>query len=503
MAEGELSKEQIEKTKKASIAEGSSWNVMYGFGEQYVNAFALRLGALSSEIAILSSVPYFLGSLSQVIGAKITDNYKNRKKVVMTFVFLQALTLLPLFFIPLLTHSILLLTIIFSLYLVAGNLSGPGWNSWISDVIPSEERAKYFSKRNKISIIILIISVLAAGMIINYFDNENIWLGFGILFGVATLGRFYCLYLFTKHYEPKYTPEKSELSFRDFTKEIRKTNFGNFVLFRSFFSIAILIGSPFFVVYMLRDLGFSYVQYTAIVLIPMIIKVLTMTYWGRYSDRIGNRNIMFVSILLICLVPLMWFIAAHFFEGKTFIFWFIMFAEAISGFGWAGFELTSFNYMIETSISTLRARLFAYYNVFWGVGILIGGLIGSFLVIYLPKNIFSIKVIIFMFLLSAILRFIVALGFIKKIKEVRIIKNVDERKLFFEIAIARPISSAISFTMATVSFAEEELLKLKEETTKVMDEIIEKSIDETTNRDNNQKNYSHDLNRNKKKRNKK
>ncbi len=56
-----LSKPDIEKTKKYSIKDGSAWSVMYGFGEQYVVPFALKIGATASQIGILNSVPAFIG----------------------------------------------------------------------------------------------------------------------------------------------------------------------------------------------------------------------------------------------------------------------------------------------------------------------------------------------------------------------------------------------------------------------------------------------------------
>jgi len=93
-----LSEKEIEKTKKYSIVEGSFYHVMYGFGEQYIVPFALKLGASASQVAILSSVPYFLGSISQLIGAKLTDIYKKRKNLITMAVILQALIWLPIFF---------------------------------------------------------------------------------------------------------------------------------------------------------------------------------------------------------------------------------------------------------------------------------------------------------------------------------------------------------------------------------------------------------------------
>jgi MFS family permease len=451
-----LSREDVEKTKKHSIADGSAYNVMYGFGEQYITPYALKLGATSSEVGILASVPSFIGAIFQIVGAKLTERYKTRKKVVLLFVLIQALLILPLFIIPLLTKSILLLTIIFSLYLMASNAAGPGWNSWIGAVIPNYERAEYFSKRNKITLMFLVLSVLFAGIILNYFTNTNIWIGFGILFTISFFGRLTSWYYLTKQVEPEYHVDNSaKFSFRDFLRKMPETNFGNFVMFRSLMALAVMIASPFFAVYMLKDLDFTYIQYTVIVLVPMLIKILTVTYWGKYSKTLGTRNIMIVSAILIGFIPLAWFIAGYFYFGHPIIFFLIMIAEAISGFAWAGFELTTFTYVLETVSPLKRARCVAYFNIVFGTAVLIGGLSGSYLVSHLPKEYHGISTLLLVFIMSAVARFMVPLIFISKLKEVKIKKNIDEKKLFLDLVISKPLHSAMHQTAQVMFLAEE------------------------------------------------
>lgn len=465
-----LTKQETEKTKRYSIIDGSANNVMFGFGEQYVSAYAIKLGATGSEVGVLSSVPTFLGSLLQVFGAKITDHYQNRKRVVMFFVALQAITLIPLFLIPFFTKSILILTLLFSLYLICANLAAPAWNSWIGEVVSSNDRAEYFSKRNKVVITSMVFSIFLAGLILNYFSTINIWIGFGILFGIALIGRIVSFISLTKHFEPDYVAHKAPVRFRDFVANLPKNDFGMFVIFRSLFAFAVMIASPFFAVYMLSYLNFSYAHYMTIVLTSLVIKVLTMTYWGKYAGKMGNRNIMYVSVFPAAAVPLFWLAAGLFYEGHSSVFFAIMIAEAISGFGWAGFELANFNYMLETSKPEQRTTMFAYYNIFFGTLVLLGGLLGSFI---LKQNYFVIglKAIFIVFLLSGILRFVVILMFIKKIREVKINKDIDEGKLFLDLVVNKPLGSASNQTNTAMTFVEKNIRKIHHHTKKTVNAI--------------------------------
>ena len=254
-------------------------------------------------------------------------------------------------------------------------------------MVTEKERARYFSRRNKAVITGMLLSVLIAGLALNYFTQVNIWLGFGILFSTAFLGRLVSWYFLLRQSEPRYHYDpKSYFSFRDFIRKMPQTNFGNFVIFRSLMAFAVMVASPFFAVYMLRNLNFSYIQYTVIVLTPMLVKILTMVYWGRYSDKFGTRNIMTVSGVLIATIPLWWFLGGHIFSHSQAIFYILILAEAVSGFAWAGFELTTFNYILETVSSKKRARCFAYFNMVFGTAVLIGGLLGAWLVAIMPSQ---------------------------------------------------------------------------------------------------------------------
>lgn len=456
----ELSKDEINQTKKASIAEGSAASLMLGFGEQYIIPFALKLGATSSQVGFLSSLPAFIGSLFQLVSAKITDKYENRKKIVMIFVLLQAMSFIPLFLLPFLTKNVWVLLAIFTIYLTFGNIASPAWSSWLGDVIPMSERSSYFSLRNKITMIFLFSSVLISGLLLNKLEN-NIWLGFGILFALAFTGRIISFCLFFKHKEPKYQGDIfNENGFKEFIFELRQNAFGRFVIFRSLLSFAVMISSPFFAVLMLRVFNFSYLQFSTIILSPMIIKALTTTYWGRLSNAFGNKNILRVTSILIGIIPINWLLATVLFE-KDILFISILLIEMLSGFSWAGMELTTFNYMLDASNPKKRVKLFAYYNVVFNFLVLTGGLLGSFLVMILTKYTSLLNALIIVISFSGLTRLMVAIISTPKVKEIQNHHKVEDKKLFFEILVHRPLGFAVSSATTSMAFIENTVKKLK------------------------------------------
>ncbi|MFH1210061.1 MAG: MFS transporter [archaeon] len=465
-----ITEEQREKTKKYSVLDGSSYNVMAGFGEQFIPAFAIKLGATNSEIGILSSFPTFVASLFQILSAKVTDTVKKRKLIMLIGVFIQALTWLPMFIVPFLTKNILILTLIFSIYVLCGYFVNPAWNSLMGDIVKENERGIYFGKRNKILGITSFFSILSAGLILNFFTEINVWLGFSILFTIAMLARFFSWYFLSKHTEPLYiVEEKDSFTFTEFIKKLPHTNFGKFVIFRSLMIFSIMIAAPFFVVYMLNHLHFSYLQYTIIILTPLIVRFFTSTYWGKYSDKYGNKRIMTVSSLILFLIPIGWLTAAIF-NGNFFL---IMLAEAISGFGWAGFDLSTFNFIFDAVSPRKRARCIAYFNVVFGAFVLIGGLIGGYLSTRLSSGVYSL---IILFLVSAMLRLLVQLTFLPMIKEERVHVMVDDRKLFIEMVAVRPTRYLFNETLDGIIKIEDEIKRLGKGSFKFMVKEIDEVI---------------------------
>jgi len=473
----DLTPEQSEKTKSYSVVEGSGYNIMVGFSEQYIVPFALRLGATNPQIAILSSVPTFLGSMSQVIGARLSEKFTSRKNVVASLALIQGILLIPLFLIPFLTRSMVVLTALFSLHMVLSNMCAPAWNSMMGDLVLDKERASYFARRNKSLITALFFSILAAGLILHFFEGLNIWAGFGVLFSISFFGRMISWVYLSKHFDPpRRFHSANPLPFREFIKNIKGNAFGKFALFRISIAFSAMIAVPFFSVYMLKNLGFSYIQYSLVLLAPMIVKAFTSTYWGAYSARLGNRNIMYVSALLVAIIPLIWALAGFFFESNALIiFLLVLLAEIISGFAWGGFELTTFNYMLDASEKQDRARLFAYFNVLFGSAVLVGGLLSSFLVGYFAAIQIGVGAIMAVFFISFVLRFFSVVSFLPRVPEVENHPHVNEGKLFVEMVITRPLGFVVHNTLSTLTFIEHEMIQAGEKTTRVIKKGLSKN----------------------------
>ncbi len=424
-------KNNREKTKKVSIIEGSAWSVMDGFGQRYITPYALALGASNFAIGLLSSLPQLLGNLAQIPVIKLMEK-KKRRNIIMASVFTQALLWLPIILVGFLYFfmhigsplAANLLIIFYTLMIIAGATAGPVWNSLIKDIV-KENQGEYFGKRSRIAGFVGILSMIIAGITLNYFGKDN-FTGFFIILLIACIGRLCSGYLFTKHYEPEFKLEEGYyFSPIDFYKKMSKNNFGRFVILVSLISFATAIASPFFAVYMLKDLNFSYIEFTIVSLIAPLATLTFVPFWGKFADKYGNIKVLKITGYLISIIPFYWLgsILLIPLNSTTILISYLIIFEILSGFAWSGFNLCSVNFIYDAVTRQRIALCATYFNILNAFGTLFGGLLGGILAT--QNMIFGISSILFVFLLSGILRFILFISSSKYVKEVRPVENID------------------------------------------------------------------------------
>jgi len=418
-----------EKARNISIKEGAASSLMDGFGNRFITPFALALNATNTQIGLLSSLPGLLGNLAQLISLRLIKKFP-RKKIVTKTVFFQALLWLPLILIGALYFffnlssmlSVTLLIGTYTLMIFIGAIAGPAWSSWMRDIV-SIKNGEFFAKRGKVVTTVLLGCMLISGFLLDYFQKGNVFYGFAILFSVALLGRMLSYRYFTKKYEPKSVfTEKSHFTLKQFVMKMYSNNFGRFVIFVASITLATAVASPFFAVYMLKNLELSYLAFTIIIIAPVIGTLIFLPSWGRFSDKHGNIRILQITGLLISLIPVIWVIASFVPLPSHFHLIFLLIGvEIFSGFAWSGFNHGAATFIYEAVSKEKMAYCFSYFNILVSIGAFIGAILGGFIA---SKSFvfFGLIPILFVFILSSILRLIAYLSIIPFVKEIKPVK---------------------------------------------------------------------------------
>lgn len=413
----------VKRNIQNSIKEGAADASKVGIGESYISAFAVKvLNANAIQIGLLSSLPLLLGYLSDLFSINVIDKVKERKKIVLGGMLINALSFIPIFlsfFVK--GYEIPFLIFFVTIYFVSAIFIMPAWISIMGDIIHDRIKGRFFGERNKITTFVSFVALVVGGVLLQNISGISMIYAFGAIFFLAMISKLIGFYYFSKIYEPVYVSQEfSKFGFIDFLKHLRSTNFGIFVIYMFFFTIAYRVAAPFFVVYMFRDLNFSFMDFTLITASSVIATILSMPVWGKYVDQYGNKKIIAVTAFLIPLIPVLWMIS------ENFVYLFII--ELFSGFVWAGFNLATFNFVFDATSSEKRARAYSYYNVLVGIAIFIGSMIGSYLINF--GTMFKSSIFL-VFIISAILRFLVSATFIPLIKETKKVGTVSGIRLLW------------------------------------------------------------------------
>jgi MFS family permease len=421
---------KIKNSLNCSIKSTSAFSAMEGLGS-FIGAFAVALNASSTMLGLISSLPEVIGSFFQLASIKVAETFKNRK-VIMAFVaFIQAILWIPLLLIPVLfkTNSALVLLLVVSLIASCSLFLNPISASLMGDLVPCEERGRYFGKRTKFGNISNFTAAFIGGLVLNYLAQNHKILAFSFLFGFAFIFRMISVFYLSRLYEPGFIPSKKENEFTlfNFIGRIRKSNYGRYVLFLFFFRFAVNIVAPFFTLYMLKDLGFNYIQFTLVALAPILASFLTMSYWGKQCDSIGSKNVLLISGFLLPLIPILWVLSAN--------FYYLVILEFLGGIAWAAFNLSSSSFVYDATSPQKRMRCVSYMNLFNNFGIFFGAALGGLLLRHGDLSFFTHNVLIqnnilILAIISGVLRLVVALVFLPTLREDRLVELFGSKEPF-------------------------------------------------------------------------
>ena len=413
---------EINRSLDYSVYDGMAYSVMAGAGETYFSAFALFLKATTAQIGFLSALPPLLGSFAQLLSAWLGQISGQRRLIILTGTSLQAISFIPLLFLPVLfpDYCVTLLIVCVTVYYALGNLVAPQWNSLMGDLVHEQQRGRYFARRNRLMSITNFISLIGAGVILHFFEQQHTtFAGFTLIFVIAVIARLVSVNFLAKMIGlPGYVASLELPVIKDWWRRLHGSRFLRFAIFFTLMNFAVTIASPYFTVYMLRDLQLSYFEFMIITATLILAQFLALNSWGRLCDAFGNRLILLVTGCILPSLPVAWIVSHN--------IWYLLAIQVLAGFSWAGFSLSSANYLYDLVPPAKRVTYLAVHNVLAAVGMFLGATLGGQLASVIEPAVASDGwlfgwdfALYYIFLISSLGRFIIIALFIPLIEEVR------------------------------------------------------------------------------------
>ena len=443
-------KKKVDKSLKLSVKEGSMASVSTGFGASYFGPFALFLGATATQISFLHGIASIIPSLTQLFSSHLIEKHSRKKitfiSIISDIIFLGLMILLGFFYI-FKQPNIWTLLILIGFFYIGLGLGRPAWFSWMGSLIPSSERGKYLSKRTKIASIFGLITMLLSALFLDYLKKLGIangqefiytLSGFILFFALALVFRSISARLIAKQYEPRLIIRKKDRDgFCHFIKNSNKTALGKFSWFNFVFRVGMGISAPFYIIFLLKDYSFSYFWYMAFAVTGILFQIMFLPIMGKASDRFGNVALVRTCSLALALVPLIVASSVLIPSRIVMILFIITIPQMVSGFGWAGFNLATNNYIYDSTTPEKRGYAISNLNLLVGLGIFIGTMIASTLSSF---HLGFLSVSLFAFLLSSALRLGIVIFGKKALQEVREVAPFSPAYFLHEI---HPLRGAI------------------------------------------------------------
>ena len=430
--------------RKYGVRDAAFQAAAQGGGENYFSAFALLLHASPFQIGILSALPQLIGTVAQLLSVKLLPYFGMPGRLIQAGGTGQALCWLPLLTLPLLVpeYGPWLLIGCAMLYFALGQATTPIWNSLLVELVHMNGRGAYFAHRARVTALTSFIALGVAGGILTIGQKwELSWIGFMVIFLGAAAAR-----MGATHYQTNVSARlpagriDAPQGFRHFLISHATPDFRYFLLFSGLMHFAVLISGPFFVVYLLRDLHWSYLQYAGWMASSIAAQFLTLTAWGQLADRYGNKALLRMTGLAVPLLPMGYLLS----DGYVFLL--------VWNFGggviWAGLSLALQNYVFDSLQTSERTRGVALANAVNAVGWGIGALTGSWLATVMPQHmsfwlweLSPASNLPFVFFLSGALRLLIAVSLLGMFGEPRSLSEPPSQHLVWQLPLVRPLAA--------------------------------------------------------------
>jgi MFS family permease len=339
----------------------------------YLAIYVATLGATSAQVGAMASLGGLAAAIMLLPGALLAERVGHRKQFVLIVGFGARLMLLGFAGLPmLLSGQPLVFTAIVCSILRDGLnfFAFPAWVSLSGDIVPADQRGRYFGSRTFASTVTGVVVVYVCGTLITLIGVPN---GYMVAFAIAFVMGLASSYSFFRihdpHPEAAFHVTRSAQPGFSLRRIFSVRAFSVFCLTSAVFNFSLNIAGPFFNLYLVKELHATPTEVGALTVATSITTLLSIGFFGRLSDRYGSHLVATITGLTIPLLPFAWVFVTY--------PWHVLPINLASGFLWAGYNLSMFNLLLGFTPDEERARFSAIYQIVVTLSLAGGAAIGG------------------------------------------------------------------------------------------------------------------------------
>ena len=332
------------------------WDAAFASGVGTINsgvilaAFALHLGAPNLVIGLLAAAPFWT-QLLQAPTVSLVERVRRRRQICIASLAIGRAVLAPLILLPFLGPSPLALVVLLAVvgvHYAFNAVCACSWNSWIRDLIPEERLGAFTARRSVATAAVTLIGSLVAGLVLDRPQTpEGRDAMFAALYAAGFLAGIVSLVQLARTPEPQMEPPAGPMRLgRLLRLPLRDPNFRRLIAFLSSWQFAVNLATPFFTVYLMRQLGFGLTFVLGLSVVSQLANLAVLRSWGALSDRFSNKSVLAVAApaFIACIAAM---IVASQIENRTAAAAYLVLLHALMGMASAGVGLASGNIALK------------------------------------------------------------------------------------------------------------------------------------------------------------
>ena len=346
------------------IMEGLALTLSGSLVSNYCLMFAIRMGANSIHIALLSSLPPLVAILVLIPCGIIIEKMKDKRVVTCALIGINSVFYLVIAFVPFIPNQIRLIAYVILIGLMnwPGSLYASTWQTFFSDSFSGESANRVFAMRSKYSSFLAIITVLIAGFILSSLpknDSDRIIIYqcfFVICFFTALLQIFFLSKLKSEGKKSVENPQKEVMHYK--IGDIKEIFINKKFMIFCWCSVVFHFGWqgcwPILFIYNTHYVGVNEFQLGIISVAMGLSSFAAYSLWSRFARRKGNSLVIIFGAFGLALNPFIYM--------RVWDFYIVVIINVIIGVALAGFNLTLFCSLLEILPEKKKTVYIAFFN---------------------------------------------------------------------------------------------------------------------------------------------
>jgi DHA1 family multidrug resistance protein-like MFS transporter len=344
----------------------------------FLGAYAVKLGASSSEMGWFQSSTNLSNNVMQVFWGRLSDRLKRRIPFIVLGSLIVSGLWIPIIFVTSASQLIILLAI----QALLGSMATPAWTALIGDLVPSFKLGRANATINLWASIGSLIATLSSGIIMIAIGG-TLQEMFLVPLTVATICGVTSSLIMFKLKEKKNNEKlnlkehfASKILGLDVLARARKMPyFIKYCYVEGIFQFFMSISWPLFSITQIRILKASMLQIALLSVVQSFVTIIFQGWAGRLADNVGRKPLLVFFRFSLVTVPIAYVLSP---DINTLIV-----VGAFWGLAQALGQASATAYLLDVSPEEYRGSFTALFNLVIGVITFFGSLIGGYLSDYM------------------------------------------------------------------------------------------------------------------------